>query len=121
MICVRGESNFFFERVVELAPLIAVVTEQRRQKGYSPTSRKRRTPAVAILYVNGRTMAGAANPAYLPKVALLALDLFARSIAMRSIRAPLFFRRPSLLWLVDACQSVGLRIRVSPCSRHGGT
>jgi hypothetical protein len=84
----------FFQRVVELAPLIAGVSEQRLQERIHPEQGcKQQDAAVAILDVSGRDD-GVEQQTQLiyQNVALLALDLLARIIAMRSMQAPLFRR-----------------------------
>ena len=80
----------FFERVVELAPLIAGVSEQCLQEGIHPEQgRKQQDAAVAILDVSGMDDGVEQQTQRIyQNVALLALDLFARIIAMRIDAGP---------------------------------
>ena len=107
----------FFQRVVELAPLIAGVGEQHLQEGIHPEqSRKQQDAAVAILDVSGMNdgVQQQTQRVY-QNVALLALDLLARIIAMRIDAGPPFSALFTL-WL-SMMAAVGLASR-SACSRH---
>jgi hypothetical protein len=107
----------FFQRVVELAPLIAGVSEQRLQERIHPEQgRKQQDAAVAILDVSGMNDGVEQQTQRIyQNVALLALDLFARIIAMRIDAGPPFSALFTL-WL-SMMAAVGLASR-SACSRH---
>jgi len=107
----------FFQRVVELAPLIAGVSEQRLQERIHPEQgRKQQDAAVAILDVSGMNDGVQQQTQRIyQNVALLALDLFARIIAMR-IDADPPFSALFTLWL-SMMAAVGLASR-SACSRQ---
>jgi hypothetical protein len=79
---------------MELAPLIAGVSEQRLQERIHPEQGcKQQDAAVAILDVSGMDDGVEQQTQRIyQNVALLALDLLARIIAMRSMQAPLFRR-----------------------------
>ena len=85
----------FFERVVELAPLIAGVSEQRLQERIHPEQgRKQQDAAVAILDVSGMNDGVEQQTQRIyENMALLALDLFARIIAMRIDAGPPYMGR----------------------------
>jgi hypothetical protein len=109
----------FFERVVELAPLIAGVSEQRLQERIHPEQgRKQQDAAVAILDVSGMNDGVEQQTQRIyQNVALLALDLLARIIAMRiDAGPPCMGPFLSTLWL-SMMAAVGLASR-SACSRH---
>ena len=107
----------FFQRVVELAPLIAGVSEQRLQERIHPEQgRKQQDAAVAILDVSGMNDGVEQQTQRIyQNVALLALDLFARIIAMRIDAGPPFSALFTL-WL-SMMAALGLASR-SACSRH---
>jgi len=84
---------------VELAPLIAGVSEQRLQERIHPEQGRkqqdgrRRDPGLSAGMNDGVEQQ---NPAYLPETwRFLPLIFFARIIAMRIDAGPPFFRRPS--------------------------
>src|SRR5256884_9500235 len=83
----------FFERVVELAPLIAGVSEQRLQERIHPEQgRKQQDAAVAILDVSGMNDGVEQQTQRIyQNVALLALDLFARIDLREMVRALTLF------------------------------
>src|ERR1017187_7649232 len=98
-------------------PLIAAVGEQLRQERILPEqSGKKQDAAVTILDIGGgnNRVEQQAQRIY-EKVALLALDLLARIIAMRIDPGPPFSALLTL-WL-SMMAAVGLASR-SPCSRH---
>jgi hypothetical protein len=107
----------FRERLLESRPLIATVGKQLLQEGIHPEQGcQQKDAAIAILDI------GAMNDGVeqqtqriYQKVALLALDLFARIIARR-INAGPPFSALFTLWL-SMMAAVGLASR-SPCSRH---
>src|SRR6266478_9982053 len=107
----------FLERVVELPPLIAGVSEQCLQERIHPEQgRKQQDAAVAILDVSGMNDGVEQQTQRIyQNVALLTLDLFARIIAMRIDAGPPF-SAPFTLWL-SMMAAVGLASR-SACSRH---
>src|SRR5215510_8624490 len=107
----------FFERVVELAPLIAGVSKQCLQERIHPEQGcKQQDAAVAILDVSGMDDGVEQQTQRIyQNVALLALDLLARIIAMRIDAGPPFSALFTL-WL-SRMAAVGLASR-SACSRH---
>jgi hypothetical protein len=111
-----GGQNFC-ERLLESRPLIAAVGEQLRQERILPEeSGKKQDAAVTILDIGGvnNRVEQQAQRIY-EKVALLALDLLARIIAMRIDPGPPFSALLTL-WL-SMMAAVGLASR-SPRSRH---
>ena len=106
----------FRQRLVELRPLVAGVREQLRQEGIHPEQGcKQQDAAVAIMdigWVNDRVEQQTQR--IYENMALLALDLLARIIAMRVDPGPPF--QLFTLWL-SMMAAVGLASR-SPCSRH---
>ena len=107
----------FCHCVVELRPLIGRVGEQLLQERMHPEQgRKQQDAAVAILDIGGMNdgMEQQTQRIY-ENVALLALDLLARIIAMRIDPRPPFSALFTL-WL-SMMAAVGLASR-SPCSRH---
>jgi len=105
------------ERGVELLSLIAGIGEQYLQEGIHPEQRcQQQDAAVAILNVGGMNdgVQQQAQRVY-QNVALLALDLLARIIAMRIDAGPPFSALFTL-WL-SMMAAVGLALR-SACSRH---
>src|SRR5207247_9864253 len=82
----------FFHLVLQLAPLIAGVSEQRLQERIHPEQGcKQQDAAVAILDVSGMNDGVEQQTQRIyQNVALLALDLFARIIAMRIDAGPPF-------------------------------
>ena len=103
--------------IVEFRPLIGGVGKQLLQEGIHPKqSRKQQDAAVAILDIGGVNDGVQQQPQRIyEKVALLALDLLARIIAMRIDACPPFSALFTL-WL-SMIAAVGLASR-SPCSRH---
>ena len=102
---------------MEFPSLITGIGEQRLQEGIHPEQRrKQQHAAVAILDVGGMNdgVQQQTQRVY-ENMALLALDLFARVIAMRIDAAPPFSALFTL-WL-STMAAVGLASR-SPCSRH---
>jgi len=107
----------FGERHLELRPLIAGVGEQFLQERiHSEQGGKQQDAAVAVLDIGGMNdgMEQQTQGVY-ENMALLALDLFARIIAMR-IDADPPFSALFTLWL-SMMAAVGLASR-SRCSRH---
>ena len=107
----------FCERLLESRPLIAAVGKQLRQERILPEqSGKKQNAAVAVLDI-GAVNDGVEQQAQrvYEKVALLALDLLARIIAMRIDVGPPFSALFTL-WL-SMMAAVGPASR-SPCSRH---
>jgi hypothetical protein len=107
----------FCERLLESRPLIAAVGEQLRQERILPEqSGKKQDAAVTILDIGGvnNRVEQQAQRIY-EKVALLALDLLARIIAMRIDPGPPFSALLTL-WL-SMMAAVGLASRSSR-SRH---
>ena len=107
----------FCQRVLELRPLVASVGEQLLQERiHSEQGCKQQDAAVAILDVGGMNdgVQQQAQRVY-ENMALLALDLLARIIAMRIDAGPPFSALFTL-WL-SMMAAVGLASR-SPCSRH---
>jgi hypothetical protein len=107
----------FRQPLLELRSLIAGVGEQLLQKRIHPEQRReQQDAAVAILDVRGMDdgVQQQAHRVY-ENVALLALDLLARIIAMRVDPGPPFSALFTL-WL-SMMAAVGLASR-SPCSRH---
>ncbi len=105
------------ERLVKFRPLIGSVGKQLLQEGIHPEQgRKQQDAAVAILDVGGMNDGVEQQTQRIyENMALLALDLFARVIAMRiDARPP--FSALFTLWL-SMMAAVGLASR-SPCSRH---
>ncbi len=107
----------FVQRVVKLPSLIGRVGEQRLQEGIHPEQcRKQQDAAVAILDVSGMNDGvQQQTQCVYQNVALLALDLLARIIAMRIDAGPPFSALFTL-WL-SMMAAVGLASR-SLCSRH---
>ena len=105
------------QRVVELRSLIAGVGEQRLQERiHSEQCRKQQDATVAILHVRGMNDGVQQQTQRIyENVALLALDLLARIIAMRVDPGPPFSALFTL-WL-SMMAAVGLASR-SLCSRH---
>ena len=107
----------FGERVAKNRPLIGAVRKQLR-KERKPTEQRRqqRDAAVAILDIGGMNdgLQQQTQGVY-ENMALLALDLFARIIAIRIDAGPPF-SAPFTLWL-SMMAAVGLASR-SACSRH---
>ena len=107
----------FRESLLELGSLIAGVGEQLLQERiHSKQRREQQDAAVAILDIGGMNdgVEQQAHRVY-ENVALLALDLLARIIAMRiDARPP--FSALFTLWL-SMMAAVGLASR-SSCSRH---
>ena len=107
----------FRDRLVELRPLIGRVGKQLLQERMRPEQgRKQQDAAVAILDVGGMNdgVQQQTQRVY-ENMALLALDLLARIIAMRIDAGPPFSALFTL-WL-SMMAAVGLASR-SPCSRH---
>ena len=107
----------FSERLLELRPLVASVGEQLLQERiHTKQGRQQQDAAVAILNVGGMNdgMQQQTQRIY-QNMALLALDLFARIIAMRIDAGPPFSALFTL-WL-SMMAAVGLASR-SSCSRH---
>ena len=105
------------ERLAEFRPLIARVRKQFLQQGmHSRQGCKQQDAAVAILDI-GAMNDGVEHQAQrvYENVALLALDLLARIIAMRIDAGPPFSALFTL-WL-SMMAAVGLA-SLSPCSRH---
>ena len=107
----------FRQRNLELWPLIASVGEQLLQERIHPEQgRKQQDAAVAILDIGGmHDRVQQQTQRIYQKMALLALDLLARIIAMRIDAGPPFSALFTL-WL-SMIAAVGLASR-SPCSRH---
>ena len=107
----------FRESLLELRPLIAGVGEQLLQERIHPEQRrKQQDAAVAILDIGGMNDGVEQQTKRVYKdMALLALDLFARIIAMRIDAGPPFSALFTL-WL-SMMAAVGLASR-SFCSRH---
>ena len=105
------------ERLLEFRPLIATVGKQLFQERIHPKqSRKQQDAAVANLDIGGVNDGVQQQPQRIyEKVALLALDLLARIIAMRIDPGPPFSALLTL-WL-SMMAAVGLASR-SSCSRH---
>ena len=111
------EGQDFRECFLELRPLVAGVGEELLQEGmHSEQGGKQQDAAVAILDIGGMNdgMEQQTQCVY-ENMALLALDLFARVIAMRIDAGPPFSALFTL-WL-SMMAAVGLASR-SPCSRH---
>jgi hypothetical protein len=107
----------FCQGLVESRPLIGSVGKELPQERMHPEQgRKQQDAAVAILDIGGMNdgVEQQAQRIY-ENVALLALDLLARIIAMR-INAGPPFSALFTLWL-SMMAAVGLASR-SPCSRH---
>ena len=107
----------FRERLLEFRSLIAAVGKQLLQERIHPEqSGKQQDAAVAILDIGGMNDGVEQQTQRIyEKVALLALDLLARIIAMRIDTGPPFSALLTL-WL-SMMAAVGLASR-SPCSRH---
>ena len=107
----------FRERLVEFRPLIAAVGKQLLQEWIHPEQRgKQYDAAVAVLDVGGMNdRVQQQTQRVYENMALLALDLLARIIAMRIDPGPPFSALFTL-WL-SMMAAVGLASR-SPCSRH---
>ena len=107
----------FRERLLELRPLIAAVGKQLFQERIHPEKGcKKQDAAVAILNIGGvNDRVEQQTQRIYENMALLALDLFARIIAMRIDTGPPFSALFTL-WL-SMMAAVGLASR-SPCSRH---
>ena len=105
------------ERLLELRPLIAAIGKQLLQERiHSKQSGKQQDAAVTILDIGGvDNGVQQQSQCIYEKVALLALDLLARIIAMRIDTAPPFSALLTL-WL-SMMAAVGLASR-SPCLRH---
>jgi hypothetical protein len=100
-----------------IPPLVAGIGEQRLQEGIHPKQRRQhQDAAVAILDVSGvnNGMQEQAQRVY-QNVALLALDLLARIIAMRIDAGPPFYALFHALAIDD---SGGGLASCSACSRH---
>ena len=109
--------QYFRQSVAEFWPLIGPVGKQSFQERIHPEQgRKKQDATVAILDVGGMNdgVEQQAQRIY-ENMALLALDLFARIIAMRIDAGPPFSALFTL-WL-SMIAAVGLASR-SPCSRH---
>ena len=107
----------FRERLLEFRPLIATVGKELLQEGIHPEQgRQQQDAAVAILDIGAMNdgVEQQAQRVY-ENMALLALDLLARIIAMRIDAGPPFSALFTL-WL-SMIAAVGLASR-SPCSRH---
>jgi len=107
----------FPERLLEFWPLIAAVGKQLFQERIEPEqSGKKQDSAVAVLDIGGvNDRVEQQTHRVYEKMALLALDLLARIIAMRiDARPP--FSALFTLWL-SMMAAVGLASH-SPCSRH---
>ena len=107
----------FRQGLVEARPLIGSVGNELLQERVHPEKgRKKQDAAIAILDI-GRMNDGVQQQTQrvYENMALLALDLFARVIAMRIDAAPPFSALFTL-WL-STMAAVGLASR-SPCSRH---
>jgi len=107
----------FRQGVVEARPLIGRVGKQLLQERIHPEQgRKQQDAAVAILDIGGMNDGVEQQTQRIyENVALLALDLLARVIAMRIDPGPPFSALFTL-WL-SMMAAVGLASR-SPCSRH---
>ena len=107
----------FRERLLEFRPLIAAVGKQLFQERIHPEQRgKKQDAAVAVLDVGGMNdRVQQQTQRIYENMALLALDLLARIIAMRIDPGPPFSALFTL-WL-SMMAAVGLASR-SPCSRH---
>jgi len=107
----------FPERLLEFWPLIATIGKELLQEGIHPKQgRKQHDAAVAILDIGAMNdRVEQQTQRVYENVALLALDLLARIIAMRIDAGPPFSALFTL-WL-SMIAAVGLASR-SPCSRH---
>src|SRR5215831_17226573 len=102
---------------LKVRPLIATIGKELfQERGHPEKGRKKQDAAIAILDI-GRMNDGVQQQTQrvYENMALLALDLFARVIAMRIDAAPPFSALFTL-WL-STMAAVGLASR-SPCSRH---
>ena len=102
---------------MKVRPLVATIGKELFQERVHPEKgRKKQDAAIAILDI-GRMNDGVQQQTQrvYDNMALLALDLFARVIAMRIDAAPPFSALFTL-WL-STMAAVGLASR-SPCSRH---
>ena len=107
----------FRQRLLKFRPLIAAVGKELLQERIHPEQgRQKQDAAVAILDIGGMNdgVEQQAQRIY-ENMALLALDLLARIIAMRIDAGPPFSALFTL-WL-SMMAAVGLASR-SPCSRH---
>src|SRR5262249_42173878 len=116
-ISVSSCGKIFAKGLLKVRPLVATIGKELFQERVHPEKgRKKQDAAIAILDI-GRMNDGVQQQTQrvYENMALLALDLFARVIAMRIDAAPPFSALFTL-WL-STMAAVGLASR-SPCSRH---